>query len=237
MAEPTDALWLEQTEPVKTPLGALIDVVNTGPDTSLGEGALLILRMLEDADPRVAEVWLDPDSRASLARVLAGGRLSGDRRLPPPYDTLPAADRETWLILEAVYDAALTDEVRRHNAGRTMAPWAQLVPEAQQALSTALLQVVRMVHAVALNPQALAPEQPAPRPRPRTPVSPNCAARTRPHEPHTLAGPGGNKPGEPCGGVAEVCTCDPESDQGCKMAGCPRCASNALALECPNSGA
>jgi hypothetical protein len=35
-------------------------------------------------------------------------------------------------------------------------------------------------------------------------ANPACAARNRPHPAHTLAGPGGNKPGSVCGGL-EAC--------------------------------
>jgi len=32
---------------------------------------------------------------------------------------------------------------------------------------------------------------------------PDCAAKDRPHPPHQLAGPGGNKPGAYCDGLSE----------------------------------
>lgn len=81
-------------------------------------------------------------------------RESGDRVLPPPYDTLSAADREVWLTCEGLFDGALTQDVRNHNAGRTMTSWQDLTPEAHQALAPILLQLVPIIHAVALNPEA-----------------------------------------------------------------------------------
>lgn len=106
-----------------------------------------------------AVTYMSPVEADQIADALRPGRQSGDRQLPPPYDKLSADERSTWLVLEGLYDGALTDDVRRANAGRTMTPWAELQPEAQRSLATILLQVVPMLHAVALNPAARASAQ------------------------------------------------------------------------------
>lgn len=93
------------------------------------------------------------DLRAVLVRHL-DARQSGDRRLPPPYDAMNTGDREAWLIYEGLFDGAITDDVRRANTGHPMASWAELKPEAHQALVTVLGQVITVLHAVALNPDA-----------------------------------------------------------------------------------
>jgi hypothetical protein len=99
-------------------------------------------------DPTLPEV--------QAAHEQAHGRVSGDRRLPPPYDTLSAAERETWLVCEGIYDGALTADVRRANGGRPMTAWQDLSPEAHQALIPILVQMMPVMHGVALNPEARA---------------------------------------------------------------------------------
>lgn len=102
--------------------------------------------------------FIDPsdlDAMAvDVALALQGVRLSGDRQLPPPYDKLSASDRQTWLVFEGVYDGALTADVRRANGDDHLNAWAELKPDAQQALASMLMQLVPILHAVAVNPEA-----------------------------------------------------------------------------------
>lgn len=81
-------------------------------------------------------------------------RQSGDRHLPSPYDKMSAGDRERWLMCEAMFDASQTTHVLEANTGHAMSLWAELRPEAQQALSTVILQLVPVLHQVGLNPEA-----------------------------------------------------------------------------------
>lgn len=52
-----------------TPLGARVSVVDHNGHV-LGPGVLLRLSMVDPADPRIAEVYLDPQSASELAEML-----------------------------------------------------------------------------------------------------------------------------------------------------------------------
>lgn len=121
----------------------------------MADVSALIERILADDDlpEHMVTQKDDEQMRAVLARHL-GARQSGDRVLPPPYDAMSAGDREAWLVYEGLFDGAITDDVRRANVGHPMASWAELKPEAHQALVTVLGQVILILHAVALNPEA-----------------------------------------------------------------------------------
>lgn len=76
-----------------------------------------------------------------------------DRELPEYVQGLPAADRHRWVLVEKVYDAAVSYHPGEE---RTMTPFRDLLPEAQQAIIHTVLPLTAALHSVGLNPEAKA---------------------------------------------------------------------------------
>lgn len=95
------------------------------------------------------------DTLAHLGLIdgAAWHELAGNTGVPEDLRGMSANERGVWLSVERLYNATLRAEGVERNP-RTMTPFADLVPEAQGALISALIPVFQMVHGVALNPRA-----------------------------------------------------------------------------------
>lgn len=79
--------------------------------------------------------------------------IEGRDGVPEELRSMSAQERAVWLSVERLYNAAIRAEGVEKNP-RTMTLFADLVPDAQQAITVAMVPVFQMLHGVALNPKA-----------------------------------------------------------------------------------
>lgn len=83
----------------------------------------------------------------------AAAVIEGRAGVPEELRSMSAQDRAVWLSVERLYNAVIRAEGVEKNP-RTMTVFADLVPDAQQAITVAMIPVFQMLHGVALNPKA-----------------------------------------------------------------------------------